>query len=381
MSELMDQITAKQQQIFETYKKLHTIPELGFKEYKTTEYLRSRLEKAGIEVSSIPGMETGLVATIVGTEDGPVIGLRADIDGLPVIEDTGLPFTSQHKGVMHACGHDANATMLLETLEFFAEKGISRGTLKAVFQPNEERGEGALGVIESGVLEDVEQLVGIHLRPANEAVSGQATAALMHGSSGVITAVVSGKSAHGGRPHKGVNVADVAAAIVSSINALRVDPAVQHSVKTTKIVTNSKAPNVIPDKAELAFDLRAQTNELMDELRKRVPMAVRKTAEVYGADVEISVRVGMPAASYDPDVTKQVEGAIEEVLGEVLPPIVTPGGEDFHFYSSKGHLKTGFVGLGADLNPGLHHQQMTFDLNALVYGVQILTTMVEKKLN
>ncbi len=381
MSELMDEISAKKEQILKTYKTLHSIPELGFKEYKTTEYLRNRLENAGIEISSIPGMETGLVATIRGTEDGPVMGLRADIDGLPILEDTDLPFASEHKGVMHACGHDANATMLLETLEFLVSKGISKGTLKAVFQPNEECGEGALGVIGSGVLADVQELVGIHLRPANEAALGQATAALMHGSSCVITAEVSGKSAHGGRPHKGINVADVAAAIVSSINALRVDPAVQHSVKTTKIVTNSKAPNIIPDKAELAFDLRAQTNELMDELRDMVPVVIKKTAEVYGADVEIIVREGMPAASYDSDVTKLVESAIKEVLGDVLPPIVSPGGEDFHFYSCKGLIKTGFVGLGADLNPGLHHQQMTFDLKALVYGVQILTTIVTKRLN
>lgn len=355
------------------YDSLHATPEVGFTEWKTSAYLAGALRDAGYAVQTGVG-GTGVIGTLDSGVDGPVVGLRADMDALPFVLD-GQPFCR------HACGHDAHSAMVLTAAEALAKAPPPRGKLKIIFQPAEEILTGALSVIETGAVDDLDMLFGIHLRPLQEARLGQATPALCHGASFVVDAVITGKPSHGARPHLGVNALDAAAAVVAAVNAVRLNPAEAWSVKTTGLQAGGAAANIIPDRAEMVFDLRAQTNALMDELLAKLETAVRSAAAANGAAAEVTVRGGAPAAEYAPDMVEIARESIRAVLGEggILGPIVTPGGEDFHFYVQKHPaLRPGYIGLGCDLTPGLHHPDMAFKFEALPKGVMILLESVKR---
>jgi len=359
----------------EIYDILHGMPEVGFAEKKTSAFLAEALRTAGYAVTTGLG-GTGVVGTLDSGVPGPVVGLRADMDALPFVID-GKAFTR------HACGHDAHSAMLLTAAEALAAAPPARGVLKIVFQPAEEVLTGALSVIETGAVDDLDMLFGMHLRPIQEARLGQATPALRHGASTVVETTIKGVPSHGARPHLGVNAIDAATAVVGAVNAIHLNPAEAWSAKTTQLQAGGVASNLIPDRAEMVFDLRAQTNALMDELMTKLRTAITHAAAANGAEAEIRVRGGVPAAEYDPAMVDLAREAIRAVLGDdgVLGDIVTPGSEDFHFYVGKNpKLRPAYVGLGSDLAPGLHHPDMAFDKAALPKGVAILVEVARRAL-
>ncbi len=355
----------------EVFERLHAMPEVAFQEHETSRFILKELRKFGYIAAIVA--KTGIIATLNSEKPGPVFGVRADMDALPFVVDG-------EDIAIHACGHDANSSMVLAMAKDIAEKGISRGKLILVFQPAEEVLTGARAVLESGKLDELGELIGIHLRPEEEAVLGIATPALRHGSSYKIKVKIDGKSAHGARPHQGVNSIDAAVLAVNAVNAVRVDPRVSHSAKVTVINSLGDAFNTIPETTNMVFDLRAQTNGAMDDLRKRVTGVINDSVELIGASAEIK-EDGIPAADYDDEMIDLAKEAIEKVLGRSLPPIETPGGEDFHFYTENlPALRTAYIGLGADLNPGLHKPDMEFDQRALRHGRDILKYIVTNKL-
>ncbi|MDK2823791.1 MAG: amidohydrolase [Clostridia bacterium] len=371
--ELLKKIEEQREEILTVYQDLHNLPEKGWEEVKTAQYLKEALEKAGFQVITNVGNTTGVIGILKGKEPGPVFALRADMDA--------LAFKINGEDVnIHACGHDANSTMVLMAALEIAKVGIKRGTLKIVFQPAEEVLGGAEAMLASGLLDDVEEMIGIHLRPIQEAKLGQATPALCHGSSYVVTAKLKGLASHGARPHLGINTVDAGAAVVNAVNAIKLNPSVPFSVKTTKFVAGGTAHNIIPDSADMVFDLRAQTNDAMEELIEKTRNAIENAAATVGAKAEVTIKGGVPGAEYDGEMVARAKQAIEAVLGKALDPIVTPGGEDFHYYSTKGKIKTAYIGLGADLEPGLHHPEMKFNLDALVNGTKIITYCIYQRL-
>jgi len=371
--DILQEIEMRKEEIFNLYHTLHAMPEVGFQEIQTSQFLAQKLEKAGMTTKTKINGTTGVVGILKGQKPGPVICLRADMDA--------LAFKIDGNDVnIHACGHDANSTIVLMAALVWAKWGIKSGTLKILFQPAEEVLGGALAMLKSDLLADVEEMFGIHLRPIQEAKFGQATPALCHGASYIMEAEIKGLAAHGARPHLAINVIDAAAAVVNAVNAIRLNPTVPFSVKTTKLLVDNGANNIIPDRAEMVFDLRAQTNEAMEELQKRVHRAVKNGAAALGASSRVSVLGGVPGANYDQGLIDLTSIAIQRVLGETMNPVITPGGEDFHYYSTKGQIKTAYIGLGADLTPGLHHPEMKFDLEALIHGVKILAAIVEERL-
>jgi len=380
MKKVFDWIEQHTNDLLETYKHLHRHPELGMQEIKTSSYLAEELRKAGYEVQEKIG-GTGVVGTLRGKNPGMTFALRADMDALPMEENTGLPYASQNPGVMHACGHDSHCAMLLYAAKAIAATGgIKRGTLKILFQPAEETLQGARAVIKSGALQDVEEIVGIHVRNNSEAPVGHASFAICHGASWVVKAKVQGLAAHGAWLHRGVNAVDAAAAIVNAINAIRIDPRVNHSVKTTRIFAGGKATKQIPDMAEMGFDLRAQNNETMNDLLEKTKRAIETGAATVGATAEVEIVGGVPAAAYDDALMADVKASIEAICGKSMPAVYTPGGEDFHCYAVEAGIKTGFIGLGADMTTGGHTTTMRLDLTALPVGVKIMTDLVNKKL-
>ena len=379
MSALFDWVDQHEEEILETYKQLHMIPELGFQEFKTSAFLAEELKKLGFEVTEKIG-GTGVMGVMKGKEPGITFAMRADMDALPIEEATGLPYASTHPGVMHACGHDSHCTMLLYALkDLMAHGGVRRGTLKVIFQPAEELLGGARAFIKSGLLGDVDEIVGLHVRNNSEAKVGEAARAIWHSSSWKILAKVHGKAAHGAWPHRGVNALDAAAAIINNINAIHIDPRTPHSVKVTRCLAGGTATNIIPEFADMAFDLRSQNNAGMKELLEKTRRAIEAGAAGIGCTVEIKDDGGCPAAELDPNLTAEAEASIIKVCGHAVPDVYTPGGEDFHCYAAEAGIKSAFIGIGADQTTGGHTPTMQLDLRALPIGVKIMADLAAKK--
>ena len=362
--EFIDQHT---DEIYELYNTLHSMPEKSWEEIRTSAFLKAQIENAGMEIKTCAA-NTGLLGILSGKEKGHIISLRADMDA--------LPFNNNGKTVfIHACGHDANCAMVMFAAITLARVGLPQGTLKIVFQPAEEGLGGAQAILQTGWLDDVTEMVGIHLRPAQEAELGEACAALHHGAHCVIKATIRGISSHGARPHLGVNAIDAAVSIINGLNTIHIDTIVPHSAKPTRLIAGT-AHNIIPAEAKLVLDLRAQTNETISMLKDKVQKVIEKGAALAGAQVVTDIISEAPAACYNEETVLKVNKAIEMILGKVKNPIVTPGSEDFHYYSLQGGIKTAYIGLGANLYPGLHHPGIKFDLKALVIGTKILACYV-----
>ncbi len=364
------------------WQQLHAMPEPAFCEVKTASFLAQRLRQAGYCVQEQVGMHDGRPATgVVGVLDsgrpGPVAALRSDMDCLMFKQADG-----SERGI-HACGHDAHMAMVLAAAEELAEQGIPCGKVKIIFQPAEEIGKGALCLLEAGVLDDVDYLFGIHLMSSQMAGSGQAIATVRWTACTLLRAVIEGTPAHGSKPHLGVNAIDVGAAIVGAVNALHTDPLLCGNVKTTSFVAGGGSLNSICAKAELGFDLRSTSNAEMEQLRQRVMDVIQGTAAVYGAKAAAEIVGTCPASSFDSTMAAVAREAIVAELGQggLIDAAATTVGEDFNFYAMyRPQLKTGFIGLGCDLRPGLHDPAMTFVHQDMAHGCRILQKMLLKVL-
>ena len=365
----MDQLN-----VVEVWKDLHQMPELGFEEFKTSAYLAEKLEAMGYTVQRGIG-GTGLLVTVQGEEPGPVVLLRADMDALPFQNEDG----SIER--IHACGHDAHSAMLLVTAQNLLGK-VRRGTLKIFFQPAEETLGGALSAVKAGVLDDVDYALGCHIRPVQDIPAGTLCAAVRHSASTFGEIHIHGRAAHGSRPHLGINCAEAAAMATLGVCAIKCNPAQTWSVKVTSIQATSAAANIIPDQAILKLDIRAQTNELMDEILTKLRKVTDGVAETFGAEAEFVLPgIVIPAAVYDDDLTAEVGETIREEIGsDKLWRDCGGGGEDFHFFAKeRPHIKAAYFGVGVACEPGLHNRNMHFDPEYLNNGVKVMTAMALKK--
>lgn len=367
MKELIQQIQPKVEQIFDH---LHTHPEVSWKEVETTRYLKELLELEGFQVTTFDDI-TGLVVEIGSGE--PCVGLRSDIDAL----------WQEVDGVYkanHSCGHDAHMTITLGAMLLLKQLGYpKKGRLKVLFQPAEEKGTGALAFVHKGVVDDIDYLFGLHLRPIQEIRHGYAAPAILHGAAKTIKGRIIGTEAHGARPHLGQNAIEVAAMLVQSIHAIHVDPVVPHSAKMTMFQAGGESSNIIPGTGVFSLDLRAQTNITMADLEEKVEGAIQAVASLFGCDIEYEASEAIAAAEVDEGAVQLMADAIEDTLGNELlkDPILTPGGEDFHFYTlMRPNIKATMLGLGCDLAPGLHHPQMTFNRDSILTGIEIMAKTV-----
>lgn len=357
--------------LFQTYRDLHHLAEPSWEERKTSKYLVESLKRAGLMVKTFQG-HYGIIAEIPGQSD-QVVALRADMDAL-VQEVDGIVKAN------HSCGHDAHSTMVLYSALAIADSKIQpKHTIRFIFQPAEEKGEGALKMMEEGALDNVSYLFGVHLRPYFEIPFMMAAPVIIHGSAGTIRGTIKGIQAHASRPQDGVNAIEAAALIVRKLNQIHIETVTPYSIKMTQLQTDNAASNVIPETATFTIDARAQSNEIMDELKKWTEEIIEQTMEQTGASISWSLEELVPAATFHKKAMRLIENAITHILGEdnVIPTCVSQGGEDFHFYTAKNpELEATMLGLGCDLSPGLHHPQMNFKLEALRYGTKILTKTV-----
>ncbi|MGO7347760.1 M20 aminoacylase family protein [Rhizobium ruizarguesonis] len=277
---------------------LHQYPELAFQELRTSKLVASRLSSWGYEVATgIAG--TGIVGTLRRGEGKKRIGIRADMDALPIEEATGLAYASSNPGVMHACGHDGHTSILLAAARYLAESGNFSGTLRLIFQPAEEIGAGARKMISEGLFErfPVDAVFGLHNWPGVPTgqfgfVTGPAMASV---DQAVIKII--GKGGHGAEPHRAVDPVLASASFITALQSVvsrNVDPQ-DMAVVTVGSIHAGSASNVIPESVEMKLTMRAFSETVRQLLRERIPALARAQAESFGAEADVNYRLGFPA--------------------------------------------------------------------------------------
>lgn len=357
--------------VYQTQKHLHSIPEPAFQETKTAAFIASELEKMGYTVmKGLAG--TGVTAYIEGKQKHPCIAIRADMDCIIHEHEKTIVYR-------HSCGHDAHSSIALGVAKQVIEHSSNlNGSIKFIFQPAEEIGQGAKAMTEAGSLDYVDYLIGYHLRMNSECPFGKMAPALLHSAASIITGEIEGKTAHGGRPHLGINAIDVLTSLLTSINTIRSNPLTATNVKFTKIAAGGGSLNVIPDKGTFAMDIRSGSNDELKMTIEKIKRTLDFTAEQYEAKIRYQISEGVPAPQYDENLVSVASEAIKKVLGteNVVDPIFTPGGEDFHYYTKLTDIKAVYLAIGADVSPGLHDPTMTFNKEAMVNGIAVITEMI-----
>lgn len=349
---------------------LHEHPELSLEEYKTTLYLAERLTEHGIRVTTFEDMP-GLVVEIGSGK--PIIAVRADMDAL-------LQEVDGEVKANHSCGHDAHMTMVFGLLMLLKDRQKEwKGTLRCLFQPAEEKGDGSLKMVEKGTVDDAAYLFGVHLRPKEEVDFGFAAPSLRHGAAVSMEGVIHGEDSHGARPHLGANAIEVGHSLQQFLRSMYMPPDIPSSIKMTSFHAGTSSYNIIPGKATFSLDLRAQTNKVLADMRKKVETALKAVSEFHGVEINGRWLNYAPAAEVSRKAEIIMKESIISILGEehCIDPVVTPGSDDFHFYTiERPHLKACMLALGADLTPGLHHPHMTFNKSCLIIGARILEEAV-----
>lgn len=354
--------------LFSIFNHLHEHPEVSWQERETTQFIAQILRQEGFRPQLFKDC-TGLYVDI--GEGIPRVGIRADIDAL----------WQEVNGVMcanHSCGHDGHMTMAIGVLLLLKQLQVE-GAVRVIFQPAEEKGSGALKMIQLGIVEPLQYLFSVHVRPVQELADGHYSPALYHGATKTFLGEIVGEDTHAARPHLGQNAIEVGAGIVQALTLIHHDPMVPTSYKLTKFHAGTESTNIIPGKAEFAIDVRAQRNDAMEQVGEQILYHMAAVARLYGVKIHIKEVASIVAAEVDMDALRIMEQAILETVGKVHlhPPIHTPGGEDFHHYAMHHpKLKATMLGLGCGLTPGLHHPQMTFNTERLVTGVEILVRTV-----
>jgi hippurate hydrolase len=366
---------------------LHKFPELSFQEKSTAQWVGDRLEGWGYRVTRHVGGH-GLVATLSNGE-GRGIALRADMDALPIHEETGKPYASAHAGTMHACGHDGHTAMLMGAAQQLAKTRQFQGTVHLVFQPAEEAGKnsGAQQMIADGLFErfPCDAIFGMHNHP------GAAQGTFMFGKGAFMSASdtcrikVIGRGGHAARPHQAVDPVMIAGSLIMALQTVvsrNIDPT-QTAVVTIGSVHAGQASNVIPEFATLGLSIRSFSPEVRNRLQERITHLVRDQVSSYGGEVEIEYERGYPVVINSEAETDFARQVAEELVGTeqvVFPFGPVTGSEDFAYYLQ--HKPGSFLRLGNGLDSVmLHNAKYDFNDANLSVGAAYWTRLVERFLN
>lgn len=311
----------------------HRNPELGFQEFRTSAKLAEFLEGLGLEVTR--GIaETGVVARLKGGKPGKTVLVRADIDALPIHEATGVEYTSQTPGVMHACGHDGHAAIAAHVAALFAQmKDQIEGEVRFAFQPAEETVSGARPMVEAGVLEGVDAVVGLHLYSLMPTGMVGVRPGPSMAAADAFTLFIKGRGTHAAMPHQGVDTVLISSQIIVTLQSLvsrETDPVNTSVISICTVMAGDGAHNIIPETVELRGTLRTFDPALREKLVRRIEELAKGMASAMGGSAEIEWKPGSPAVVNDATMTERFRAVAREVVGEqaVLetPPVM--GGDD-----------------------------------------------------
>jgi amidohydrolase len=367
---------------------LHRHPELGLQEMRTSAVVQDSLRESGVDEIVTGLARTGVVGVIRGRGEGRAIGLRADMDALPIQEESGAEYASVNHGVMHACGHDGHTAMLLGAARYLAETRNFDGTVYAIFQPAEENLGGGEIMLREGLFErcPVDMVFGLHNWPAEPAGQFRWRSGVIMAAVANIDITITGKGAHGAQPHYGTDPVVVAATIVTALQTLvsrSIEP-VEGGVVTIGHIQGGQACNVIPETVHMTGTARWFAPEVGDALESGVRRLTQGIAESFGAHADVVFDRDYPATINDPEATTLTVRAAQAVAGEarVLPMAKpTMGGEDFAFMLNA--RQGSYIMLGARRSPEdamVHHPKYDFNDDILPVGASYWATLVEQLL-
>lgn len=377
-------------QLVEWRRSIHQQPELGFQETQTAALIQAKLTAWGIPHQT--GIaKTGIVATVVGTRPGKVLGIRADMDALPVQEENEVPYRSQIDGKMHACGHDGHVAIALGTAYYLSQNPDFAGTVKFIFQPAEEGPGGAKPMIAAGALRDpdVDAIIGLHLWNQLElGTVGVRNGALMAAVE-TFNCKILGQGGHGAIPQQTIDSIVVAAQIVNALQTIvarNIDP-IDSAVVTVGQFHAGTAVNVIADRAELGGTVRYFNPQYAGYFEPRIEQIVAGICQAHSATYELNYQYYYPPVINDATIAELVRSVAMTVIDSPLglqPECQTMGGEDMSFFLQEVPGCYFFLG-SANTSKGLnfphHHPRFDFDETVLALGVELFTRCVETYLS
>jgi hippurate hydrolase len=362
---------------------LHAHPELKFACHGTAAFIADRLREIGVDELHEGIAETGIVAIIAGQGEGPTIGLRADMDALPIEEATGAPHASTVPGLMHACGHDGHVTMLLGAAAYLAETRRFAGRVALIFQPAEEDGAGGQAMVREGIMDrfGIGRVFGIHNAPNVPLGRFLTTPGPIMASADTATVTVTGRGGHGATPHDCVDPVVALVAMVQAMQTIipRNVHALEEAVISVTQIHAGTASNIIPETAWFAATIRAFNPEVRDLMRRRVHEIVRGHAAAFGVTAEVDYDWGYPATVNHPAEADFAAAAAAEIVGEAMVNARAPremGSEDFSYMLEA--RPGAYLFLGTGPGAGLHHPAFDFNDAAAPVGASFFARLVER---
>jgi amidohydrolase len=383
-------VTERIPAITDLRRRLHRIPELAFEEFKTAACVRAELDKLGIPY--VTGVENAPTATVawIGDTSKPCVALRADIDALPIVEQTGCDYCSTHDGRMHACGHDGHTATLIGVASILKsmEKQLPV-CVKFLWQPAEEAGGGAERLVDAGVLDGrigpkVSAIFGLHGWPSYKVGSVTTKPGALLAATDNFVATFVGRGCHGAYPHTGVDPIATACEAVTSLQKFisrETDPG-DSAVVTVGIFRAGTAINIIPDSATIQATVRTLTEAQRQRAKTLIERRLRGIAAANGCELDFVFNEGYPPTVNDPAMADYVARIAKQTLGpdRYLPATrATMGGEDFAFYLEKVpgcFFCVGVQPLDQDAYPSLHNDRYNFNDDALAVGMTMFVELV-----
>jgi hippurate hydrolase len=377
-AELLPEITAWRRDF-------HENPELLYDTHRTAGIVAAKLREFGCD-EVVEGIgRTGVVGVIRGraTGSGRVVGLRADMDALPILEASGVPHASRTPGKMHACGHDGHTAMLLGAAKYLAETRNFDGTVVVIFQPAEEGGAGGKAMCDDRLMDrwGIQEVYGMHNMPGLPLGQFAIRPGAFFAAADLVTIDVTGKGGHAAKPHETVDTTLVASHIVvalQSIASRNVDPTKQVVVSITSFRTESEAHNVIPERVQLKGTVRTMDEGVRDLAETRLKLVAEQTAAAFGATARVSYQRNYPVMVNSEAETVHAAEAARRVAGACADAPLVMGGEDFAFMLQE--RPGAYILVGNGDTAAVHHPAYDFDDNAIPAGCSWWAELVEARM-
>ncbi|WP_026866065.1 M20 metallopeptidase family protein [Jeotgalicoccus marinus] len=377
---ILSKAAALKEDIITWRRHLHQYPELSFEEVETVRFVKEKLEQLNFDIE-YPIAKTGLIATLKGESEGPTVALRADMDALPIQEESNLPYKSSVDGVGHLCGHDAHTAILLGAAHILSQNPLKKGNIKLLFQPAEEGYGGAEVMVNEGALQNpaVDVIAGLHVHPTVKTGETSITEGYATACADSFDIKIIGKGGHAAHPHLSIDPIAIASTVIASLQQVvsrNVDP-LENIVLTIGKINGGFARNVIAPEVALEGTVRLLNPNLRPLVKEKINEYLKGITEGMGGTYEFTYTDGIPSVYNEPTLIPDLHHSIDKVLGENQLLKVKPsmGGEDFSYYTNK--IPGVFFRLGTngseDTSYPNHHPKFNVDEDALPYGSAILS--------
>ena len=387
LSQIKDIATKISPRLLEIRRHIHSHPELSGQEYQTAAFVAGVLSSTGLHAEEGIG-KTGVIGHLQGNgSSGKTLGIRTDMDALPIQERTGLDFASRNEGIMHACGHDVHTTVGLGTAMILSEIAHELpGNVRFLFQPAEEIAQGASWMVQDGAMNDISAIFGVHVFPSIPGGSIGLRYGALTAAADELEIVIIGESGHGARPHEAIDAIWIASQVITTLQQAisRTQNPLRPVVLSIGQINGGRASNVIADRVHLLGTVRSLHPETRQQLPEWIEGIVGNVCKSYGAKYQVEFHKGVPSVQNDYAITQILQSAGEESWGsdrvQVLPE-PSLGAEDFSVYLQHAPGSMFRLGVGfkdREINHPLHHPKFEVDESSIVTGVVTLAYAVYK---